>query len=170
MARLTYDEVGATRDGALPEGYRHLRYRVRLDGCELERAAEAVLTWRLHRATGVRVEASGPRAEPGVRVTLSLGIGRLRVSAPCEVIWAVAERDRAGFGYGTLPGHPERGEEAFVVERTGSSQGGGVWFAVTAFSRHAAWYARAAGPLTVVAQRAYARRLGSVLRRLCTRP
>lgn len=165
MSELTYPEAGATRDGPLPAGYHHLRHRVRLpDGC-FAAAADAVLSWRLHRAAGVVMRTDAPRAAPGVRVTPGLGVGPLRVWGPTEVVWVVDGPDRAGFGYGTLPGHPERGEEAFLVRRDAD----GVFFEVTAFSLPAGWYVRAAGPVTGVFQRGYAWWLGRTLRRLCLR-
>ncbi|MGH3714287.1 MAG: DUF1990 family protein [Micromonosporaceae bacterium] len=164
MSRLTYPEVGATLRGPLPYGYRVLRYRTPIGtGC-FERAAEAVLTWRLHRVAGVRVTASAERAAPGVTVTCALGAGPLRILAPCEVVWTVEEERRAGFGYGTLPGHPARGEECFEVVQ---DESGRVEFAVTAFSLPARWQMRAAGPVAPLLQRAYAWRLGRTLRRLC---
>jgi uncharacterized protein (UPF0548 family) len=163
VTRLTYPEIGLTRTGPLPDGYRHLRYRTRLgSGAALfATAGEAVLTFRMHRATGARVRTAAGRAEPGVPLTIGLG----PVSAPCEIVWTTRTDDRIGFGYGTLPGHPATGEEAFVVER---DERGEVWFAVTAFSRPAGALMRLAGPFAVLAQRAYARRLGQVLRRLGT--
>jgi len=161
---LPYPEVGATRAGPLPAGYNHLRHRTCLGDVPFAAAGEAILTWRMHRATGARIEASAPRAAPGVEVTVGLGVGRLRLAAPCQVVWSVEEGDRIGFGYGTLPGHPELGEESFVVERAGD---GRVWFTVTAFSRPALWYTRAAGPVVVLFQHGYARRLGRALKRLC---
>ena len=113
---------------------------------------------------GVAVRASAPRAEPGATVHIGLGAGPVRLWAPCAVVWTVQDGYRAGFGYGTLAGHPERGEEAFLVSR---GPNGTVWFEVTAFSRPARWFTMAAGPLTRGFQRAYARRLGRVLARLC---
>ncbi|GIG86858.1 DUF1990 family protein [Plantactinospora endophytica] len=163
MPGLTYAEVGATRTGALPAGYRHLRYRAALPSDGFTRAGEAVLSWQMHRAMGVRIEASAPRAEPGGTVTAGLGLGRLRLAAPCEVVWTVRDERRAGFGYGTLPGHPMRGEEAFLVE---VADDGRVWFTVTAFSRPASPLTRLAGPLVPLFQRGYAWRCASVLRRL----
>ncbi|MBY8871230.1 DUF1990 domain-containing protein [Micromonospora sp. PLK6-60] len=163
MTELTYPQVGATRQGPLPAGYHHLRHRVRLpDGC-FASAARAVLTWRLHRAAGVAMRTAAPRADVGVRVTPGLGVGPLRLWGPTEVVWVADEPDRAGFGYGTLPGHPEIGEEAFLVRRDGDA----VLFEVVAFSRPAHWYVRAAGPATRAFQRAYAWWLGRTLRRLC---
>lgn len=51
---------------------------------------------------------------------------------PARVVYVVEEPARRGFAYGTLPGHPERGEEAFVVER---QPDGSVWLVIRAFSR-----------------------------------
>ncbi len=170
MAAFSYPEVGATRrPGELPPpGYHLLRVRVRVGAgaAGFAEAASAVLGWRMHRAMGVRMDTAADEAAPGVRVVVGIGLGRWRILAPCEVVWTVREERRAGFAYGTLPGHPERGEESFVVEW---DPDGSVWLTVTAFSRPAAWYTRAAGPLTRVAQRGYAHTCGRVLRRLAGR-
>jgi uncharacterized protein (UPF0548 family) len=96
-------------------------------------------------------------------VRLTVGLGPFTV--PCQVVYAYEETDRAGFGYGTLPGHQERGEEAFVVERDDQDR---VWFTVTAFSKPARWTSIVAGPVAVLAQRAFARHLGRTLVRICT--
>lgn len=166
MAQLTYAEVGATRDDALPAGYRHIRHRVQLpDGC-FAVAAEAVLTWRLHRAAGIEMRTTSIRATPGTTVTTGAGVGPLRLWAQCEVVWVVDGPRRAGFGYGTLPGHPARGEEAFVVECDEADR---VWFTVRAFSLPAGLLMRSAGPAGRAFQRGYAWWLGRTLRRLCSR-
>ena len=110
------------------------------------------------------MRVSAPRAAPGVRAASALGVAPMLLSGPCEVVWAVHEADLAGFGYGTLPGHPVSGEEAFMVHRVD----GRVWFRVIAFSRPATWYTRAAGPVLPRLQHAYASHLARVLRRLCT--
>ncbi|MGN9776586.1 DUF1990 family protein [Micromonospora sp. H33] len=166
MPDLTYAEVGATRDGPLPAGYHHLRHRVRLPEGAFAVAAEAVLTWRLHRTAGVRMRTEATRAAPGVAVTAGLGVGPLRIWGPCEVVWTEDGPERAGFGYGTRPGHPERGEEAFLVSRDAA---GHVWFEVVAFSVPDRWFVRAAGPAARGVQHAYAWWLGRTLRRLCAR-
>jgi uncharacterized protein (UPF0548 family) len=169
MSGFTYPEVGATGGGgALPAGYRHLERRMRVGTGEraFEVAAAAVVEWRLHAGMRVRPRADRARAEPGARVTVYLGPRRpawLCLEAPCEVVWAADEPTRRGFAYGTLPGHPERGEESFIVERDASDA---VWLTVRAFSVGARWYTRAAGPLVPVFQHAYALGCGAVLRRL----
>jgi uncharacterized protein (UPF0548 family) len=165
VSRLTYAEVGATERGSLPDGYRHLRHRTLLGEGPgvLREAADAILEFWMHRAAGVRIDASAPRAAPGVHVESRMGIGSLGLSAPCQVVWAEDGERRAGFGYGTLPGHPATGEESFVVELDDM---GDVWFEVTSFSRPARWPMRMAGPFAPLFQRLYARRLGTTLRRL----
>jgi uncharacterized protein (UPF0548 family) len=163
---LSYPEVGAvTRPGPLPDGYHHLRHRTPVGHgpAALAAAGRCVTTWRMHRAAGVRVTADADRAAVGTRVTCTLGLGPVRIDAPCEVVWAAYGPTLTGFAYGTLPGHPECGEESFTVEL---ADDGTVWFTVVAFSRPGRWYTRLAGPLVPPAQRAYARRCGRVLRRL----
>jgi uncharacterized protein (UPF0548 family) len=169
MSAFTYPRVGASADpDRLPPGYDVLRVAVPIGagGAVFAAAGAAVLEWRMHRAIGVRMTATAPRAEPGVRVVVGMGVGPLRIEAPCEVVWAADGPRRAGFAYGTLPGHPQRGEESFVVEWGPDDA---VTLRVTAFSRAAAWYARAGGPLTRALQRAYAHRCGRALRALAAR-
>jgi len=155
-ANLTYDDVGATA-GILPSGYRHLRV-TRPVGAGTEAfgaASSALLSWQVHVRAGLRVTASAAVAEPGALVLLGIGAGPLRVGAPCRVVSTVTEPRQRGFAYGTLPGHPESGEEAFVVEHLDDDS---VVFAITAFSRPATIPARAAGPVGHLIQRGVTRR------------
>ncbi len=82
-------------------------------------------------------------------------IGPVRLDAPARVVRAVDEPRRCGFAYGTLPGHPERGEEAFFVEHHDDDT---VSFTITAFSRPSTRLAKLAGPLGGVVQRRIAER------------
>ena len=118
MASLTYAEVGATEAGELPPGYRHLRYRTAVGRDVFAAAAEAVLTWRMHRAAGIRVDTAAERAAPGVDVTMHVG----PLPAPCRVplvpMFAVepagpvdVERDRA-----LGQGHPGLGRRSAQLE------------------------------------------------------
>jgi hypothetical protein len=96
-------------------------------------------------------------------VILGLGIGPLRLRAPCRVVYAVREPQRLGFAYGTLAGHPESGEEAFMIQHHDDDT---VSFKITAFSRPATRLAKVAGPVGGVVQRQitarYLRALGKV--------
>ena len=144
-ADLTYAEAGATAV-LLPRGYHHLRRTVAIGaGAEgFTAAADALMSWQVHARAGLRVSASALTAERDSVLELSLGPRALRIAAPCRVVYVIDEPDRRGFAYGTLPGHPERGEEAFVVSRGPDVA---VTFTVTAFSRPASALAMLAGPL-----------------------
>lgn len=150
----SYPEVGATRAAALPPGYSWLRRRIHLGRgpAVLNRAGAYVLGWGTQLGTGFAVYPPPAQISAGATVLLRTSLPRLplpRLVIPCRVVWTVEEPDRIGFAYGTLPGHPECGEESFVVTMDAA---GDVWFEVTAFSRVAAWYARLGRPVAAVLQ------------------
>lgn len=162
---VNYPDRGATARQPLPAGYHHLRHRTRVGHGQaaFETAGTAVTTFHAHRTSGMRVRTDAAAARPGARVEVGIGFGPLRITAPCQVIWTAYEPTRVGFAYGTLDGHPECGEESFLVERDPE---GGVWFTVTAFSRPACWYTRLAGPVVPFLQLRYARWLARHVRKL----
>ncbi|WP_436534289.1 DUF1990 family protein [Actinoplanes sp. HUAS TT8] len=141
---FTYPEVGATRDDLLPAGYGIVgRDVVVASGrAAFERAADGLFRWQMHRRAGLGVRADTPPAAAGVVVVLRLPLGS---TAPCRVVYTIKTEVKRGFAYGTLPGHPEQGEEAFLLEMT---PGGDVRFVIRAFSRPRSVLARAGGPLT----------------------
>jgi uncharacterized protein (UPF0548 family) len=163
-ADLTYPEHGATRS-ELPPGYHHVQRDVSVGtgAVAFDRAAAGLLGWRMQRDAGLAVTASEPTAAPGVLVVVRVGWGRLSIMAPCRVVYRVDEADSQGFAYGTLPGHPERGEEAFIVQLRPD---GDVRLVIRAFSRPASALARAGGPLTRKAQAVVTDRYVRALRRL----
>ena len=113
---VTYPEVGATA-GDLPAGYRHVVRRAALGSGRdvFDWCAISLMTWGLHRASGIDVRASHSPVQVGAVVSQLVGVTGLGLVAPCKVVYVVDEADRRGFAYGTLPGHPESGEESFVV-------------------------------------------------------
>jgi uncharacterized protein (UPF0548 family) len=149
-ARLNYAERGATQ-GELPAGYRHLRREVTLGAgtSRFEHASLVLLHWDMHRRSGLRVQPSSQTVEPDSVAVMRLGLGIAAIHAPVRVVYVVDEPRRRGFAYGTLQGHPERGEEAFVVERRDDDT---VVFTLTAFSRPAWWIVRATGPIARAVQ------------------
>ena len=114
-----------------------------------EEASERLLGWSMHRRAGPQVRPSAESAVEGAVAVLRLGIGAVAVTAPVRVVYAVSESRRKGFAYGTLPGHPESGEEAFVVKLHDDQD---VTFMITTFSRHASLPARMSGPFSRAAQ------------------
>ena len=146
-APFTYAEVGGTRVGALPAGYDHVErsHVVGSGRAEFDRAAAAVFRWTAQRGAGLRVRADGPASTPGTVVLMTAGLRRLGLDIPCRVVWVVDEEDRRGFAYGTLPGHPESGEESFVVSLQPDGQ---VVYTLRAFSRLATRAARLGAPVS----------------------
>jgi uncharacterized protein (UPF0548 family) len=146
---LTYREIGGTGSDLLPDGYRHVRRHAIVGrGAAAFAAVRAgMLDYQIHRLAGMRIEASGPPALDATFRT-GIGLGPVRIWAPCRFVWYQAEESDFGYGFGTRPGHPERGEEAFLVTLKGDE----VHFTIRAFSRPSAWYARLGGPLTTFVQ------------------
>lgn len=167
-ADLTYREVGATRNDSLPIGYDHVLRDVVVGSgrAVFERAADGLLSWQMHRKAGFAVTSSAGRAVPGAIVVLEAGWRPLHLTIPCRVVYTADEADRRGFAYGTLPGHPEQGEEAFLVVLTDA---GDVRIRIRAFSRPASLLARAGGPLTRLAQQYATDRYVNAIRRLAQR-
>ncbi|WAP51831.1 DUF1990 domain-containing protein [Arthrobacter sp. ATA002] len=152
---LSYPDPGYTRrpypqplTQRWPGGYRLVLRREKLGvpdpAAGFLRLANGILNWELHRLSGLRVAAATPRAASGVEMASGVGLGPLRYYAPCRVLWAEEPAlddggapvpgQRAGFGYGTLKGHPEQGEEGFYAELDEAST---LVFRVAAYSRPA---------------------------------
>lgn len=150
----TYPEVGATA-GPMPRGYKHIGFSAHIGMGQLrfEQAADAVLHWGMQRGAGLRVLASSDVVTVGTVVVVKIG-GLLK--APCRVVYIVDEPDVRGFAYGTLPGHPESGEERFVVRHDPITSA--VYAEVSAFSRPATWWSKAGGPITSLLQRVMTKR------------
>ena len=71
---------------------------------------------------------------PGETAVMLLGWGPLSLRIPVRIVYLIDEPTRRGFAYGTLPGHLECGEEAFIVELRDDES---VWLTIRAFSRPA---------------------------------
>ncbi len=154
---LNYPGIGFTSEGRSPAGFDRSRASAHLgEGFETyRRVADGILNWQIQRRSGLRVRTETEAVESGSRIVSGFGIGPFRIKAPCEVVWVRRPApgntaQSAGFGYGTLPGHPERGEEAFEVSIDAA---GAVTFTITAFSRHSNWFYAAGGAAAKAAQR-----------------
>jgi len=152
---LRYPHVGATA-GELPAGFHHDRAQVSLgpEPDAFDRARQALLGWRVHRGAGISVYPANAPLSPDADAILVVPLGPVRAVAGCRIVYVVDQADRFGFGYGTLPGHPEEGEEAFMVARHSNV----TWFSVTAFSRPANQLVRIGSPVGRLIQRRFVRR------------
>ncbi|MGZ4678417.1 MAG: DUF1990 family protein [Acidimicrobiia bacterium] len=153
--RLTYAPTGGSLGGPAPDGLVRRTWECALDGeAAFARAVAAIESWSVHRGSGLTVAVDGP-LRPGTDVALDAPLPVGFVTAMCRVVEVVDEPDRFGFSYGTLPRHPECGEESFVVHR---DDDGGVTFRVVALSRPAHAVARAFPPIAHRLQESATRR------------
>ncbi|MER0080204.1 DUF1990 domain-containing protein [Corynebacterium sp. KPL2830] len=85
----------------------------RVIDADFDTAAHRLFHWGIQRSGLFRVRPTHQVVQEGAEVTMSLGPFDFR----CRVIATFADDGRCGFTYGTLPGHLERGEETFTLER-----------------------------------------------------
>jgi uncharacterized protein (UPF0548 family) len=154
--------------GPAPDGYRYFRRSIPLAHAfvpddpaadrAFERARAMLRTWGPQIGAGMHVEVESsdgllPAPEAGLEGRLTARVaGLVPLRAPFRIVAADFDSaDWAGFAYETLPGHPERGREAFYVTRAD----GLVEFTVMAFSQPAVWYSRLGGPITRMLQNRY---------------
>ncbi|AOT03348.1 DUF1990 family protein [Arthrobacter sp. U41] len=149
---LNYSGIGSTESGPPPADADCLVTHAYVgEGmAAYRRVAQGMLTWQLQKRAGLTVRAESDVVVPGTRVVSGFGVGPFRINAPCEVVWVRRPvpgdvPQSAGFGYGTLPGHPVRGEEAFEVSIDAS---GRVTLRITAFGVPSNWLYAAGGALT----------------------
>jgi uncharacterized protein (UPF0548 family) len=177
---LTYPDPGATRPAELvwapPAGaaYRSFERTVPIGTGDAfwESASAALLSWGVKTRSGFRVAPAedspgqpvspvspgspgSPRVRVGSEYRLIALLGPLRLREPVRVVAVVDTRDRRGFAYGTLEGHPVSGEEAFVLSRDGN---GLVALTLRSLTRPGGGLWRLAFPLALGAQRWYRRR------------
>ena len=152
----SYSEVGWTRRTENVSGYDNDLNFIELGSGDAawEAAKEAIRQWRMFPAPWTFITPSDAPIQTGTVVAMTarvLGIWWLNA---CRIVYEIKEDDRFGFAYGTLPGHVERGEEIFMVERTGD---GTVRYVIKAFSKPRHLLARLAYPVARAHQRKFVR-------------
>jgi uncharacterized protein (UPF0548 family) len=146
---LTYRHVGA-RFGKFPPGFRHDRWSETLGAGDdaFVRACDGLRRWEPHRAAGVLLTPAMPELRAGMTLLVQTRVGPVHVVGGCRILHVVDEPGRFGFVYGTLPSHPEIGEEAFTVVEGDDD----VRFEVMAVSRWREPLVRIASPLARAVQ------------------
>lgn len=144
----TYAPVGRTAPEP-PPGFAWFERSAKLARRDFEAAVEDLFMWRLHERAGLRVGVSEAPLRANTVVLMRLGAGPASLRIPCRVVYVVEEPALRGFAYGTLPGHPEAGEERFLLQH---HDDGSIELTISAFSRPASRLARLGGPLSRAAQ------------------
>ncbi|MGI9048777.1 MAG: DUF1990 family protein, partial [Rubrobacteraceae bacterium] len=158
-APFSYEEVGASREGAPPD-YTVDHNRVKLGSGEetFVRAVEALRHWKMFDLGWVRAVAPGPPEVGRTVGVLARHYGFWSLNA-CRVVYLIEDEKeglrRYGFAYGTLPEHGERGEERFTIEWNRND--GSVFYDIYAFSRPKHPLARVGYPASRLLQGRFAR-------------
>ena len=131
--------------GAVPAGFVHdvVSREIGIGNDVLDHAREGLRRWAAHRNAGVEVYPSGAPLVAGETVALVTRHLGVWLIAGCRIVEVVDAPDRYGFTYATLPGHPERGWETFVV----SADEAVVQFRIEAVSQPAATIVRLGSPI-----------------------
>jgi uncharacterized protein (UPF0548 family) len=158
---LTYTPVGGSLSAVAPDGMRHHSWTSTLPDGSFGLGVEALQSWSVHRGAGLEIATDGAIAA-GTNVALSAPLPLGYVDACCRIVAVIEERDRYGFAYGTLPTHPESGEESFLVVRDGDH----VRFEVQAVSKPRHPLARLVPPVADRLQDLAVRKYLSAMQRL----
>lgn len=147
-APFTHAHAGLTKTplSAAPAGFHLDRYGAPLGRgrAVFERAAAALARFENYPPSFTRVVRGEGALGPGLlfaTVVSHMGFASVH---PCRVLDVIADEDRFGFAFGTLPGHAESGEECFLVVIADDE----VRYEVQAFSRPQALLARLGAPIT----------------------
>jgi uncharacterized protein (UPF0548 family) len=159
---LSYDRHSTAADD-VTSGFRRFQVETRLKRRDSDGAAGDLMGWLVHEKAGLRVRASDPTAQSGTVVVMRLGPGPLSLRIPCRVVEIFDEPRRKGFAYATLPGHPETGQEQFVLDH---DDDGAIRFTVTGVSKPASFLSRLGRPVSRAAQDWMTRRYLAALDRL----
>lgn len=167
---LTYSPIGMSLPGNdAPAGFKlHEVSAVIGSGEEAYRnAGYHLMHWQVHRWAKLYVQASADAVRIDEDFAVAHSIGPMAVCAPARVVEVVAEPGRCGFSAGTLPRHPERGEETLILTHRDDDQ---VEFTVRAVAAPSHLGIRLATPLASGVQRKVAKRLIEAARTAATVP
>lgn len=161
---FSYPSVGDSLFEMCPPGFTWDQHRVELGAGEatFQRACEAIREWQMMPTPMTKVYWP---VEPqvGSEVVIGFNFGPIRTLNPCRIVYVVddvvAGCRRFGFGYGTLPGHAEAGEERFMVSHDLESDI--VQYDLCSFSRPKHLLARWAFPLARLLQAKFRRKSGA---------
>ena len=117
----------SARPVASADGYAPLRREVHIGvgRSYFEQARTALFGWHVHRAAGPKLISSSLQVTDDTVAVVRIGMGPLALKAPVRIAYIINEPSRAGFAYGTLPGHPEQGE-GVVHDHDGRRRAGEV--------------------------------------------
>lgn len=151
---ITYAEIGGSITGDHPDGY-HWHSSELIAEADWDAACMAIREWAGHCSVGALLSPPRPPLVEGTTMAFGVRVLGVWATGTCRIVRVIDEPGRFGFSYGTLPHHPEEGEETFSV---GDNRDGTVTFRVAAFSKPAGIVTRLIGPVGRIIQRTMTKR------------
>jgi len=170
---FSYDFVGSTK---MPPAARrawkidHHRVLLGYGPAVFARARHAIETWEMFPCEIAKVFGHDvPRENLLVAILYRVSFFPLWLLMPARIVYTINDTiisdghaiDRYGFAYGTLPDHPERGEERFLIEWNRSDDT--VHYDLLAISQPRHLLARVAYPFTRLEQARFRRLSGRAM-------
>lgn len=156
----TYADVGSSVEHTRGER----RAILGVGHAAFERATAQVMRWEVKTRAGfhvIRVGRDGAFTSDAVVREGECGVIKLGPLRETVRVVRVVEKPRLrGFAYGTLPEHPLRGEEAFLIQWRDDDT---VELVIRAFSRPNGWVWWLLSPFVAIARQVFLRRYLRVL-------
>lgn len=138
---FSYPEIGHTRHENHVSGYDNDFNFIELGQGEAvwQAAKMAIRQWKMFPGRWACIFPDDTPIREGETVAMSAQVLGLWWLNSCRIVYVIDNERQFGFAYGTLPGHAERGEELFLVEKTPDDR---VRYVLKAFSQPRFWMAR----------------------------
>jgi uncharacterized protein (UPF0548 family) len=157
--QLTYSPAGMTKDSSTaPAGYitDHNRIRLGKSAKVFDQSVNALNNWQHFNLGWLNVSDIHTNIEAGMQIGLICSFAPIWLLFACRILYVINEDGpikKCGFVYGTLPGHPETGEERFTIEW--HDEDDSVWYDLLAFSKPGNLLTTIGYPLTRTLQKKF---------------
>lgn len=119
-----------------------------------ENAKKALQTWQQFPENWTKIHPNTALLKKGETVAVLFHLFGIWWLNSAKIVYTLADENRFGFAYGTLPGHVECGEECFWITKEND---GRIYYHIRAFSRPRFWMAKIGYPLARWHQRKFVR-------------
>ncbi len=163
----SYQEVGQTRHEP-PQNYDNDHHSINLGTGEAvwQQAKIALQQWQQFPPSWTQIYPANAPLYKGTTVAVVFKIFGTWWTNSARIVYDFDENNRYGFAYGTLPGHVEKGEEVFWIER---DQAGLVSYHIKAFSKPAHWLIWLGYPVARAFQRPFCRQSMNRMKQLVSK-
>lgn len=149
----TYQNIGATQEKH-QKGFDNDTSVVYLGKGEIvwTNAKKALIEWKQFPSPWTKIFPVLTPIKKGETVAVLFKIFNIWWINSARIVYTIDNENKFGFAYGTLPGHLEKGEECFWIEK---DESGSVYYHIKAFSKPAYWFVWLAYPLARIFQRRF---------------